>query len=102
MDTGTQGTRKCHHIIEVLGEYTSDTGVTVENVTEVVNINTEGTQWFITHKFSTGWVVCVVKGVEKKKSVSDQFAFKYKSETHCCTEKLNKEDYGVDKYFFLM
>ena len=35
-----------HHIIEALGEYTSDTGVSVENVTEVVNINTEGTTYY--------------------------------------------------------
>jgi hypothetical protein len=43
----------------------------------------------------------VVKGVEKEKSVSGQFAVKYKTETYCCTDKLNKEDYGVDKHFFL-
>jgi hypothetical protein len=34
-----------------------------------------------------------------KKSVAGQFAaVKYRSETHCWTEKLNREDYGLDKY----
>ena len=37
---------------------------------------------FITHKFSTGWEVGVVKNVKKKKCVTDQFAVKYKSETY--------------------
>jgi len=36
---------------------------------------------------------------KKKKSVAGQFAeVKYKSETYCWTKKLNREDYGVDKY----
>ena len=39
----------------------------------------------------------MVKSVEKKKSVADQFAVKYKSETYCWTKKLNKEGYVVDK-----
>jgi hypothetical protein len=35
----------------------------------------------------------------KKKSVAGQFAaVKYRSETYCWTQKLNREDYGVDKY----
>jgi hypothetical protein len=39
--------------------------------------------------------------LKKKKSVADQFAaFKYRSERYCWTQKLNREDYGVDKYFF--
>ena len=40
------------------------------------------------------------EGVQKKKkSVVGQFAVKYRSETHCWTQKLNcREDYGVDKY----
>jgi hypothetical protein len=46
--------------------------------------------------------VGVVKSVEKKKSVADEFAVKYKSETYCWTKKLDKEDYGVDKYFLLL
>ena len=41
----------------------------------------------------------VVKSVEKKKSVAGQFAVKYKSETYCWTQKLSREDYGVDKYW---
>jgi len=47
------------------------------------------------HKFSTGWAVGVVKTVEKKKSVAGQFAVKYK-------QKLNREDYGVHKYWVLL
>ena len=46
---------------------------------------------------SFGWSVGVVKSVEKKKSVDDQFAVKLKSEMNCWTQKLNKDDYGVDK-----
>ena len=44
----------------------------------------------------------MVKSVEKKKSVADEFAVKYKSETYCWTKKLDKEDYGVDKYWVLL
>jgi hypothetical protein len=39
----------------------------------------------------------VVKSVETKSSVAGQFAVKFKSETYCWTQKLNKEDYGVNK-----
>ena len=36
---------------------------------------------------------------KKKKSVAGQFAaVKYRSETYCWTEKLNREDYGVDNH----
>jgi hypothetical protein len=36
----------------------------------------------------------------KEKSVAGQFAaVKYKSVTYCWTQKLNREDYGVDKYW---
>ena len=36
---------------------------------------------------------------KKKKSVAGQFAaVKYRSETYDWTQKLNREDYGVDKY----
>jgi hypothetical protein len=38
----------------------------------------------------------------KEESVAGQFAVKYKSETYYWTQKLNKEDYGVDKYFLLL
>ena len=44
----------------------------------------------------------MVKSVEKKKSVSSHFAVKYKEETHSWTQKLSKEDYGVDKYWVLL
>ena len=37
---------------------------------------------------------------QKRKSVAGQFAsVKYRSETYCWTQKLNREDYGVDKYW---
>ena len=37
---------------------------------------------------------------KKKKSVAGQFAaVKYKSVTYCWTQKLNREDYKVDKYW---
>ena len=66
--------------------------MSVENVSAVVNIQAvKGL--FITQKFSTpGWAVGVLKSVEKKKSVADQFAVKYKSKTYCWTQKLNKEE----------
>ena len=36
---------------------------------------------------------------KKEKCVAGQFAaVKYTSETYCWTQKLNREDYGVDKY----
>jgi hypothetical protein len=36
---------------------------------------------------------------KKKKSVSGQFAaVRYRAETYCWTQKLNREKYGVDKY----
>ncbi len=39
---------------------------------------------------------------KKKKSVAGQFAaVKYRSETYCWTQKPNREDYGVDKYWVL-
>jgi hypothetical protein len=38
---------------------------------------------------------------EKKKSVAGKFgAVKYRSETYGRTQKLNREDYGVDKYWY--
>ena len=40
---------------------------------------------------------------KKKKSGAGQFAaVKYKSETYCWTKKLNREDYGVDKYWVIL
>ena len=75
--------------------------MSAENVPAVVNIKTLKGR-LIAHKFSTGWAVGVVKSVEKKKSVAGQFAVKYRSETYSCTQKLNREDYGVDKYWVLL
>jgi len=40
---------------------------------------------------------------KKKKSVAGQFAaVKYRSETYCWTQTLNREDYGVDKYWVIL
>jgi hypothetical protein len=41
---------------------------------------------------------------EKKKSVAGQLAaVKYRSETYCWTQELNREDYGVlDKYWVIL
>jgi hypothetical protein len=37
---------------------------------------------------------------KKKQSVAGSFAaVKYRSETYCWTQKLNREDYEVDKYW---
>jgi hypothetical protein len=52
---------------------------------------------FIAHMFSTGWVMAVVKIIRKKKSVADQFALKYKTDTYGWTQNLNREDYGVTR-----
>ena len=54
-----------------------DAGMSVETVPAVVNIKTLKGR-FIAHKFSTGWVVGVVKSVEKKESLG----------TFCWTPKL--------------
>ena len=62
----------------------------------------KNTKRVIAHKFNTGWVVGVVKSVEKKKSVAGQFAVKYKSEAYCWTKKVNKEDCGLDKDWVLL
>ena len=75
--------------------------MSVEDVPAIVNIKTLKGR-LIAHKFNTGWAVGVVKSVEKKKSVAGQFAVKYRSETYCWTQKLNREDYGVDKYWVLL
>ena len=40
---------------------------------------------------------------KKTKSVAGQFAAtKDRSETYCWTQKRNREDYGVDKYWALL
>ena len=64
-------------VLETSRDYKCDVGMSVENVSMVVNIRKLKGQ-FLPHKFSSGWSVSVVKSVEKKKSVADQFAVKYK------------------------
>jgi hypothetical protein len=59
-------------VVEALGEYKCDAGMSVENVPAVVNIKTLNGRW-IAHKFSTWWAVGVVK-TGKMESVSGQFA----------------------------
>ena len=42
-------------------------------------------------------------GYPKKRRVAGQFAaVKYRSEMYCWNKKLNREDYGVDKYWVLL
>jgi hypothetical protein len=55
--------------------------MSVENVLVVVNIKTLLKGRFIAYKFTTAWMVGVVKGVDKKKSVPGQFVVNHKSET---------------------
>ena len=74
--------------LEALGEYKCDSGMSVEDVSAVVNIK----HW---RQLDTSSLLCgrwVWWEVEKKKSVADQFAVKYKSETYSWTQKLNRED----------
>ena len=40
--------------------------------------------------------------VEKKKSVVDQFEVKHRSETYYWTQKLIREDYGVNKTWVIL
>jgi hypothetical protein len=75
--------------------------MSVEDVSVIVNIKTLKGR-LIAHKFNTGWAVGVAKCVEKKKSDAGQLAVKYRSDTYCWTPKLNREDYGVDKYCALL
>ena len=56
---------------------------------------------FIAQKFSTGWVVGMVKS-GKEEECCWPVAVKYMSETHWWTQKLNSEDYGVDKCWVLL
>ena len=44
----------------------------------------------------------MVRSLETKKRFAGQFAVKYKKEASCWTHSLNKEDYGVDKYWVLL
>ena len=51
----------------------------------------------IAHKFGTG---CFVVVVRSPKRVAGQFAVKYKKEATCWIHNLNKQDYGLDEYFY--
>ena len=82
--------------LEALGDYKCDAGMSVEYVPAVVHCKTLKAI-FIAQKFSTGWAVGVVKNVEKKKCVAG-----HKSETYSWTRKLNKKDYGAEKYWVLV
>jgi hypothetical protein len=67
-------------VLDALGEYKCDTGMSVEDVPAVVNKKTQKGQ-LITHKFNTGGC-----GEEWKRSVlmvSLKFAVKYRSIKHC-------------------
>jgi len=54
-------------VLETLGEYKCDAGMSVEDVIVIVNIKTLKGR-LITHKFNTGWAVGVMKSVKRKKS----------------------------------
>ncbi len=41
----------------------------------------------------------MVKSVAKEESVAGQFAVKYKTGTLSWTDKISKEDSGIDKYW---
>ena len=56
-------------VLEALGEYKCDAGMSVKDVPAIVNIITLKGR-LIANKFNTGWTVGVVKSVEKKKSVA--------------------------------
>jgi hypothetical protein len=58
---------------------TMSTGISVEDVPAIADVKSQKGR-LIAHKFNTGWVVSVVKSVEKKKSVVGQFAVKYNPE----------------------
>ena len=83
-------------VLDALGECKCDFGMSA-----IVNIKTLKGR-LIAHKFNTWWAVGVLKSVDKKKSVAGQFAVKYESETYCWTQKLNREDDGVDKYWVIL
>ena len=101
LEEAAQRAQNERDVLEGLGDYECEAGMSTENVPESVDKKTLKGR-FIAHKFSTGWPVGVVKSVQKKNSVAGHFAVKYKSATYYCTQKLNKEDYGVDKYFLLL
>ena len=61
-------------VLDALGEYKCDTGMSVEDVPTIANVKTLKGR-LIPHKFNTGWTVGVVKCVEKK-IVTGQFAYK--------------------------
>ena len=44
----------------------------------------------------------MVNSVERNESVAVQFAVKYMTETLFWTNKISKEDYGIDKYWVLL
>ena len=88
------------HVLETLGDYKCDAGMSVQNVPAVGNLKTLKGQ-FIAHKFSTGWAVCVMKSLEEK-SVAGPFAVKCKSETYYWTNNLKREDYGVHNYWVIL
>jgi hypothetical protein len=71
-------------VLEALGEYKCDAGMSVETVPAVVNIKTLKGNLLLLQKSSPlrgRWVWRRVS--KRKKSVSGQFAVKYESETYC-------------------
>jgi len=72
--------------------------MSVEDVPAIVNIDCTQVQYWVGG--GCGEECCT--SVEKKKSVAGQFAVKYRSKKCSWTQKLNREDYGVDKYWYLL
>jgi hypothetical protein len=68
--------------------------MSVENVPTVVHVKALKGR-FIPHKFSTGWVSGVVKGVQKIKSVAGQFAIKYSSRNALLGSKTKQGRFGA-------
>ena len=64
-------------MLEALNEYKSYSGMSVEEMPAIVKTTTLKGR-FIAHTFNTWWTAGVVKSAEKKKSVTGQFAVKYK------------------------
>ena len=78
--------------LDLVGNYKSESGISVEDVLEVVDLKTLK-NIEIAHKFNTGWEVRTVKGVEK----SGEFVVFHESASQLWKQDLNEQHYRVDK-----
>ena len=88
-------------VLEALGDYKCDAGMPVENMPAVVDIQTLKGRFYCTQ------VLYWVGGGDGEECGKEgeccwPVAVKYMSETHCWTQKLNKEDYGFAKCWVLL